>query len=246
MKTLLIPVELCEYVLKNKLSKPFQLYILLKSSCNGKRMISAEDKIMIAQRLFRKTAKTIQNNLSILLELNWIGYNKKSKYYFIRGFAHLQKELGQKSLTAAEFEIDRINEIQAFMAAAVIGYMLNQHKKRRWMSGLEKGSPSQGIHLSSDYDKISLSIICEKLGIALSNAHCLKKKAKLAKFITVIKHFENLNIDPRFVNKMKKTVPELRTRIRVNNGNIALQEVDEIISHIRFKKRKKKEAYKKE
>jgi hypothetical protein len=245
MRTLLIPVELCEYVLKHKISKPFQLYILLKSRCDGKMRLPQENFDAIADILHRRSGKTIQNNLKKLRQLNWIGYNKKSRMYFIRGFEFLQRFLKMSSRTAAEFDINDICQIQAFLAAAVIGYLVNQQRKKRWMLGSKKGGPKQSVHTSSDYDKVATSLIASKLKVSLSTAHSLKQMAKKAGYISIVSHFDHLDIDPRAKNMMKKAVPEYRARIRVDNGTLALQQADEIIPQLRFKKRKKIEAYKK-
>ena len=151
MKTTLIPVELCDHVIRHKLAKPFQLYMLLKSISSGKLKIDDALHKVLADTLGRKSVKTIHKNLSILLQLNFIGHNPKTDYYFIRGYQSIQAQLNMKASSSAEFDYADIDNIQAFCMAAVIGYIVNQQRKRKWLSEREKGRSRQNNHLSSAY-----------------------------------------------------------------------------------------------
>ena len=115
-----IPVEMCFYALKNRIVRPFQLYIYLKIVCNGKMKISKKDKKDIAYALGLKSDRSISNNLKILSDLGWISYSKKSGYYFIKGFEVIRMLLGLKRITSVEFSISEIKHFRAFLGATVI------------------------------------------------------------------------------------------------------------------------------
>ena len=61
------------------------LYLYLKSISNGKIRLNKETKEEISKAL-NCTTRTLYNNLHKLQARNWIGYNPKSKLYFVRGF----------------------------------------------------------------------------------------------------------------------------------------------------------------
>ena len=77
---------MCQFCLKNKISKPFQLYIYLKVHCSGKMKITKNDIELIKSTLEYKSDRSVTNNLKRLLDYNFIGFNAATGYYFIRGF----------------------------------------------------------------------------------------------------------------------------------------------------------------
>jgi len=240
MKTVLIPVELCEYVLMHKLSKPFQLYMLLKSICYGQMKIDKQFHKLLAARLGLKSEKTIKNNLKILLDLNFIGHNPNSGYYFIRGFHWVQSKLKLTARTAAEFDYADIDKLQAFCMAAVTCYIVKQ-QKRKWLSEQDKGCSNHDNHLSSAF-YVSSTLLRDKLGISLNTAYRLKKKAHETGFLEIIPNWEPLNQDARFKRSYLKGWPENKNILRVRDGMLFLQRSDQIIPKVRFKRRKKIET----
>src|SRR5678815_5097358 len=84
-----ISFQLCHYSLSENLSNSFRLYCYLKGQCSGKMKIVS--MATISEDL-KCHPKSITNNLKKLQELNWIGYNPKSKYYFIRGFEFIVRQ----------------------------------------------------------------------------------------------------------------------------------------------------------
>lgn len=103
MKTVLIPVEICEKVFSLKISKDFQLYLLFKSLCDGKMKIPMTDYQTLAAMLGHMFKNLLQSRMKKLLELDFIGNNKKSKYWFISGFDQIKKQLEATSLTSQHY-----------------------------------------------------------------------------------------------------------------------------------------------
>ena len=240
-KTLLLPVQLCEYVLKHKLAKPFQLYILLKSVSDGKIKIPKSQYPEIASWLNRKSGKTVNNNLKKLLATNFVGYNAKSEYYFIRGLDQLRKQLNLNARTSAEFCISDLNRLQEFCLAAVAGHLVKQQQRKKWLSERQKWRSNQNSRSSSPlpYFHVTSSYLSKMLGISQNNAFLLKQKAHKAGFIEIKKHFKPLNVAVYDKRAFLKGNPDLAPRVRVRDKMLFLQQPDEIISLIRFKSRKK-------
>lgn len=241
MKTISIPVELCEWVLKNKFVKPFQLFILLKSLCDGKIQIPKSQYPEIAGLLGRKSGKTVNNNLKKLLAANFIGYSAKSKYYFIRGLDQLRKQLKLNARTSAEFCISDILRLQEFCLAAVAGHLVKQQKRKQWLSERKKWRSSQRSHSSSPlpYLQVTNTYLSKRLGISLQTAFSMKQKAHKAGFVEVIKHLQPLNVAQYDKWAFLKGNPELANRVRVKDKMLFLQMPDELVPKLRFKTRKK-------
>ena len=240
-KTVLLPVQLCEHVLKHKLAKPFQLYILLKSLCDGKIKIPKSQYPVIAGLLNRKSGKTVNNNLKKLLATNFVGYNAKSEYYFIRGLDQLRKQLNLNARTCAEFDISKLFCLQEFCLAAVAGHIVKQQKRKQWLLERKKWRSNQRSHSSSPlpYFHVTNIYLSKMLGISLQNAFSLKQKAHKAGFVEIKKHFKPLNVAVYDKWAFLKGNPELANRVRIRDKMLFLQMPDELIPKIRFKARKK-------
>ena len=80
-----LPIDICDFAISNKYFSPLRLYLYLKWVSDGQLKLPPEIRKHIAQKL-NCNERTVRNNLKILKERNWIGYNSQSKYYMIRGF----------------------------------------------------------------------------------------------------------------------------------------------------------------
>lgn len=241
---MLIPVEMCFYAISNKFIRPFQLYIYLKSICSGKIIIQQADFKKIAEALNLKSERTIKNNLKILLKNNWIGHNKKSGYYFIRGFEKIRTYFDFKSRTGAEFETKDITKFKAFIAGAVIGYLVSQQKRREWVSERKKWRSNQLTHKPSKLYPIANFALAKILNASYCKAQGLKKLAHKAGYILLKKNFTDTGVDAKFKRRYKKVNPENAHRVRLHKNKLVLQDTDTALSDIRFKRRKKIDTYK--
>jgi hypothetical protein len=125
-----IPVQLCQYALCENFTASFRLYCYLKGQCSGKMKVSKGDIKTFAADL-KCDPKTILNHLKKLRDFNWIGYNTKSKYYFIRAFDVIMEMHGFTSRTGAEFKKSYLHDFKAFTAGAAIGYISNAIRKKQ-------------------------------------------------------------------------------------------------------------------
>lgn len=241
---LIIPVEMCQYAIREKLVRPFQLYVWLNVSCSGKMKIVKRDLKPIAEALGLKSGKSIQNNLKLLLKLNWIGYDPVSQYYFIRGFEKIRAMYGFKSRTGGEFDLREIKHFKGFLAGVVIGYMVNQQKKREWASERKNWRSKHLVHHPASFYPIANRALSKVLNMSVSTAHNLKSLANKAGYILIKQNLINTGFDSCNLRFYLKALPENQPKVRCDDRKILLQEADLINPTIRFKSRKKIEQYK--
>jgi len=220
-----------------------QLYIYLKTHCSGKVKISKCDFQTIAKKIGLSSARSVENNLKKLIVKNWVGYNKKSKYYFIRGIDKIRWLLGFKTKTAAEFDSREIKKLKAFLAAAKIGYLLDNQKRKKRATERNTGRSNHVARQSSDYYPLANLALAKILNVSLSTAYVLKQLAHKAGYIDIKKSFEETNLDAYQENPLKKGLPELISKVRIKKGKILLQGTDKVKHFVTFKTRKKLETY---
>ena len=237
----LVPVQLCEFALTENFCNPFRLYLYLKGQCSGKQKINKSDLKAFAAEL-NCNEKSIKNNLKKLIAANWVGYNKSSNYYFVRGFDFVMQLQGFISKTGTEFQKSYLNNFKAFTAGAVIGYMINTIRKRQVVGG--KIAPSRQAACSSNGYSLSTRLLAKKINVSVGLASKLKRLASDAGFIQLKKGFQETEVPFDQKRFYAKAFPELSGRIRQKKGLLVLVDSDRIVSNIRFKKRKKRERYK--
>lgn len=244
-----IPTQLCQFAFVNKFIRPFQLYIYLKSVGSGKIKITDDIKIEIGKEIGLGSKRAVSNNLHLLLARNWIGFCKKSRYYYIRSFDRVKKIEGFKRQTAAEFHFKDIKKMKAFLIAAVITKLINQQKRRERELERKKG---RSIPSSCDrqlYFPVANLALSKILNIAISTAFEHKKIAQKAGFIKVKKEFVRCKLsDGKFVkatykNHAKAANSKIAHKIRVRNNYLWIQQPDKILSKIRLKRKGKKSKH---
>ena len=239
MKFFWIPVELCEYAICDKFIRPFQVYIVLKTFKSSKVKLGEAELKYIADTIGLKSNKAVKNNLKLLIDRNWIGYDKKSKIYFIRGFQKVKSIQGVESRTCAEFDIRHIKQFKAFLAGAVIGYLVKQQKRKEWLDERQNGRSKHSSHDPSKYYPIANLGLAKILNISISTAYMLKSDAAKHLYILVKKNFEKTGLDAWQKKSLMIAFPEKAKSIRIIKGKIHFQLTDTVLPCIRFKKGKK-------
>lgn len=242
----MIPVDLCKYVIRHNLYSAFQLYMLLKSECNGTIRIANSDMVRYAKLLCFKSHKTIKNNLVKLLKLNWVGYHQESELYFVRGFQKIMFLHDLSSTARVEFDFENIEHVKAFIAATAISYLVNYQRGKKWAAELKKGGSRHTAHFSSKgYYPVANLALAKILGISLSTAFQLKKLAAKNGFIKIKKSYRDTGLPKSNFMALAKGNPNVAKRAKIKNGLITLQLPDLVMHGLRFSNRKNLETYKK-
>lgn len=173
-----VPVELCQFVLRQKMLPSFKIYLLLKMTTSGKCRLEKWDKIMYSEFCGYTSIKSFDNNLKKLQSLNWIGYNEKTFYYFIRGFAFIQRQHQLlKSRTGFWFAIQDNQDFDAVIYGAVIGY-LSKHQGKMQRADQKNGRSNQTLCKSPGYYPVANRALTKILNISVSTASMMKRRAE--------------------------------------------------------------------
>lgn len=236
MRTTLIPIELCQFVLRKKLSKPFQLYIALKLQCDGIIRIGKQDRMEIASQLGLKSIKTIDSNLQKLIELNWIGHNKVTGWYFIRSYNRLNEKYGFNRRLAAEFRQADIKILKPFIIGAVIGSLIiSQKRKSKAVEPTRGGS----VQVALDFFPVANDVLVKILKIRKSTACSYKKLANKHGFIKIVSTFKDTKILAKHIRAFRMANPETNAIAIKKNKTIVFRGIDHVMCLVNFRRRKK-------
>jgi hypothetical protein len=192
-----IPVQICSFVQKNKLVKPFSIYLYLKCISSGKIHHSQVNYKNIANDTGLMDTRTIKKHLETLIEMNWIGNNPISGYFFIRSFDYIRINKSFKSRKAVTFYYKHINKIQEFLTGGLIGAEVERQrfykevvvKRKLRTATLQRDVANQSKVFNNDttlsYYGLGIEKIAALLGVQKSRASELKLAAKKAGFIKV-------------------------------------------------------------
>lgn len=222
---------------------PFQLYIVLKARCNGAIKLRKANLDEIRDELSYKSIRSVKNNLKILLDLNWIGHDRKSKTYYIRSFDRICKQCGLKITSCAEFNLKEINKFKAFIISSVIGALVAQQRRRNWKAEAKHGGASHPTFHKPPLYYVSNLALSKILNISISTAFDYKVLGENSGYLKIRKNFARIGVPSTYQKQYKKANPEVSHRVRLRLNNIVLQESDSVISNIRFKKRGKKSKH---
>ncbi len=172
-----IPVDLCFLVIRKKMIPAFKVFILLKMISSGKIKLTFWGKQVLADFCGYKTVRSLNNQLKRLIDLNWIGYNRSTKIYHIRGFSFIQKLMGLRARLGFWFTVQDMQCFDSMIYGAVIGYLSkNQGKKLR--IDPQKGRSNQVLSKSPGFYPVSNSYLAKILNISTSTASIMKKRAE--------------------------------------------------------------------
>lgn len=232
-----IPIALCQYALQNRLIRTLQVYTYLNFSFSGKAKLPYSEIEKAAKELNLST-RTIQNHIKILLALNWLGYNPKSKIYFIRSIDQLRRFLALPARSAAVLYQSNIRDYKAFCVAAVLGNLVNYQKRRRGRFFERSRGRSRQKDKLRLYYPISLSVIAKILKTDISTASRYKHMSQKAGFIQIKPSFELITNDLKAF-KALNYIDELKGKLRIRNNGIYCQGPDQLCHLLHFKKRRK-------
>lgn len=253
-----LPVEMARYAYHHKRQKGLALYLFLKFHCDG--IIHDNNAAFIEARLLpcMQDERTFNKYIRELIGLNWIGYNIKSGFYFIRGFDEIRVAHGFRGRQAATIELKDTLHMQAFLVAVIIGSRVNAQVYywergggRRLAAMNKKGVAFQPNSFPADfrpnYYGLSNAAIARELGCKTTRACELKQEAGQLGYLRAKQHFEVIKTmtkpDPRIRTILYEQHPEWKGKLvfrkcRRNRQafiQVLLQQYCEIIPLVHFK-----------
>lgn len=184
-----VPVEMCEFTLKNNFTRQLRLYLYLNWVSSGLLRMDTKLRTSSSSAL-DISVRTMYRNLKGLMKRNWVGQNPATKTYFIRGFENVRAIEGFRSRSAAKLYITNLQDtktLQGFCTAAIIG---NRSYRRKWEEGrLNVNSDVHSRTPSSHYFiECSASYLNMILSLSIPTCHRLKQRALANDFINLKKN----------------------------------------------------------
>ncbi|HBQ60051.1 MAG TPA: hypothetical protein DD671_10625 [Balneolaceae bacterium] len=198
----LIPVSLCVHTITNNLYRDLQVWLTLKFFFGFKFMLDRETLKKVSDWVSVST-RTVRRSINSLLEINWIGHDQNTGIYYIRGFYRIMEIEGLKGKTAARFQITWTEEIRAFLAGVVIGYLVNHRKKSEREASRKKrrGLPASR---SGSFQPVSISTLSQVLEVSESTAFRLRKEAADKDFISMKQNIINTQVPIKYIKIYKE------------------------------------------
>jgi DNA-binding transcriptional regulator YhcF (GntR family) len=247
----LIPLSLVDLVFRERLFREFQLFITLKARSNGHLKITPEVVHSLATDL-GISAKTVKRSLEKLRRRNWIGYNPKSGYSFIRSFETIRtailkqsKDKRKASRLAVWLDIDKIKECRGFIQSAMISVLIRAQriKAKKEAQAAAGGTIKEGTFQPARLPSF-FPISCQSLsiiyGISTKAAWIAKNNAAAGNFIEIKHVKERLAVDK--LQYYLRAFPEDRGKVFRQNGHWYLRRPDLIKTNLLFKRRERLRA----
>lgn len=233
-----IPIELCSFVLKNKLLPPFKVYILLKMTCSGKIRLNKDDKTKLSEFCGYKTKRSFDNQLRRLIDLNWIGQNYRSGYYFIRSFENLQRMYSLFKRTGFWFAIQDMRCFDAVIYGAVIGY-LSKYQGTKQRTDCERGRSNQTLCKSPGFYPVANIALSKILHISISTASLMKRKAEEGESIFIKRKRLILPATHNYLKQLERIYPKEYLKPIIINHKFYLRFPDLVKANLTYGRRKK-------
>lgn len=254
---LTIPVELIQFVIRNKFEKPLIVFLAFKSLCAGIINEKSLDWSRVSSITGIKSKATLKKHLNILFNLNWVGFNQTTRNYFVRGFNWIRKIHAFPKRTGVRFYINNFSKYKSFFAAAIISYSINKQLYAYKKAGIEKFGKAAFKRVDAlqatriflkfpAYFGISNASIGKLLNCKKSQANRLKMRAARDKFLTIKKRYKLIAEFEKFdgnIRSYSENSGKLRFK-RVRRGGkwkiqLLEQLYDQIISKLEFKRLKR-------
>jgi hypothetical protein len=246
-----VPVELTHYIYAKKLVTPFALYLFLKMYSDGKIHQGSPVITEMRCRLRLKDNRTFNKHIEKAKALNWVGFNPKSGYYFVRSFDHLRFKLGLNNRQGTRFESKNLSNVTAYIVGVIVS--ANIHGQKYAVESLQKKlartevkqrdaskQPNKGLFVPPYFglcnEKIAKLLDCSvtracQLKHAAESLGYIQTKAQFKPFVTLFKS------DYQLRSNFEDGYPAMKGRLRFFAGRsdgkavvqVLVQVYDEII-----------------
>lgn len=247
-------MDILEFCNAEKCIKALQVFLYLKSKGDiiNEKMIDFKD---IKKVIKVCTRRTFNKHIGKLIQLNWIGYNKGSKNYFIRSFKKICLGNNFVKKSGVVFDYSNFSQFKSFVEASIICHDINKQEyackkafiKKMGIAALKKGGALQaenrlylGFAAYSGKSNVGLSKL---LHCGKSQANRAKINAKKNRYLNTRKHIRVLEELDGYNRAIKSDFGnsnniQFRT-VKINGKKITQvyqQLHDEIIPMLRFKR----------
>ena len=210
-----------------------RLYILLKNECDGMMWVNENDIINFSNEL-NITTRTIHTHLKKLQDRDWIGYDNKSKYYFIRGWNRIKQLEGLNNRTIIKFKLENIKDLQTFKASLIgvyIGYLI-YGKNKQLRLNKRTGSDQNVFH------SISSIVLGSSLNVSQVMAWKYLRLAEIKGFLNAKKNnliSLNKHVSLYVIEQLKNKIYNNDSTIRIKNNQLFYQSANQYSTDFKYK-----------
>jgi len=244
---LLIPIELCAHIIRNKQSRDFQIWLVLKSICSGAISIDINTKRYISEEI-GVSVRTVERSIKKLLNSNWIGFNPKSETYFIRGIDTVCKIERISNKASCWFERKWIKNVKEFCISALHTELIVKQKRksyhRKGLVNSDSGSvKEENTSRRKNYFPIAILAVSKIFDIKFDYVAKLRRMAS-GKIIETIEDFEPLILGGQHRKASELALisqafnPGMLKRVRTIKGKLFIQKPSLVKSTLTRKRRK--------
>ena len=124
---LTIPVQLIEHAIKQAIQPEFKVFLGAKMVSPGNITDkSIEFNNLCALVGFQR--RTVLKHLDHLVRLNWVGYDRKVKRYYIRSWAYFRSKELFFERASVPFKESDMTTFREFVAGVIIGYSIKKQE----------------------------------------------------------------------------------------------------------------------
>lgn len=240
--SLFIPISLLQFSTTKNILAELQLYILLKFICFGQIKLTAHNIYKLSEIISTST-RTVRRRLKKLISMNWVGYDKKSRFYFVRGFRKICEIERLKGSYCAEFIPKWIKDFISFAAGAVIGFLV---KKQIWRDRRLDLTSGRSEHCPAAFKPVATKALSKILNISYSKAYRLKQAALSTDMFLEKddprKHAKCMNIPASQLPEFLRVFPYLAGKVYFYQNKIWLKSIDHFRTDINFRRKRFKIA----
>jgi hypothetical protein len=235
-----IPITLITYSLTHKVVNQLRLYLYLKSVCSGHFKLREGNVTEACEFLDLKSEKTFHKNLQWLIYYKWVAYNSKTMRIRVISFSRIYHKLEISNKSGVIFEKEDFQSFRPFLYAAVYAWSIRHknwlerqpvRKEGRARKSMSKPTP--------DFYRGQMPnrYLAKILQLDHSTISRYKKAVSTAGYIITKHGYEDLQLQLKFIDPLKKSIPEEAHLFVAYNNSIHRQLPDEITSTIHLKRR---------
>lgn len=223
--------------------KDLCFFLFLKLSfTEGKVKLDLKGLLIIEYMLQIKCRKTLLRYIQLLLELNFLTYNERTRYYTINSFDKIRQFHDWEVRLAFPIDYSSYYKIKAVTGAVIYGYLHKDfwRKVKRKKSVQIKGStynfPSPSFNYKKQMAPVSVIGVSKIFKISIATASRLKTAAYKEGFIKLKKNFEDIKMDIPLLVQIHK-YSDLNDNIVYHKDDYRLQLIDTVYPLFYFIKR---------
>jgi len=153
---MVIPLDLCQFVLKERLISPFKLYVYLQFKTSGTIELKSGRMEIIKSDLNIQSRKTINSYLKKLKDLNWVGQKPYSRIYYIRNIDFLHNQIGLIKKIGVLIYFGDLKYFRAFLFGAFISGLIKSIQRKPKPERV-KGRSHQGFNSLNGFLSYSIN-----------------------------------------------------------------------------------------